>query len=251
MSNINWDAKDYQNNFNFVTSYGEDVLSLITKEPNSFIVDLGCGNGGLTKKLNDLGFKVLGIDDSDDMLKLANEQYPSLSFKKGNAIKFKLDKKADVIFSNAVFHWINKENQLEMLKNIYNQLADGGQLVCEFGGYGCAESVHSTLEKCFNKKGLKYLRKFYFPTIGEYSPLLEQAGFKVEYAILFDRPTPQKTKDGLKDWINMFVKEPFKNIDDKTKNEIIDEAVNQLKDTLFIDNTWIVDYVRIRVRAVK
>lgn len=35
---------------------------------------------------------------------------------------------------------------------------------------------------------------------------MERQGLRVEHAVLFDRPTPQKGENGLQNWINMFVK---------------------------------------------
>ena len=52
MPNIDWNASDYQKHFSFVPSYGESVMELLTKPEGAFVVDLGCGNGMLTKKLS-------------------------------------------------------------------------------------------------------------------------------------------------------------------------------------------------------
>ena len=193
----------------------------------------------------------MGVDDSDAMLKLAKEDHPEIEFVKGNALDFTLEKKADVIFSNAVFHWLDGEKQQAMLCNLYRNLKPGGELVCEFGGYGCAETVHGALEEIFAEHGLKYPRVFYFPTIGRYAPLLEKAGFKVEFATLFDRPTVQKGENGVADWIRMFDKKPFEGMDGALKDNIITEAQSRVRGKLFVDGQWIVDYVRIRFRASK
>lgn len=138
-----------------------------------------------------------------------------------------------------------------MLSNLYGNLRPGGELVCEFGGSGCAEAVHGALEQCFSERGLKYRRVFYFPTIGQYAPMLEEAGFKIEYAALFDRPTPQNGADGLASWIRMFVKKPFEGMDMAQKEEIISDAVARLRNRLYQNGCWIVDYVRIQFRAVR
>ncbi len=249
--NIKWDAQNYKEHFSFVPQYGEDVMSLFTKAAGSKVVDLGCGNGSLTPKLAERGYDVVGIDASEEMIALAKQEYPELKFMRGDALSFQLEEKADAIFSNAVFHWIDRENQEKLAENIASQLKDGGELVCEFGGYGCGEAVHSTLEKCFEKRNLKYPRTFYFPTIGEYAPILEKYGLRVEYANLFDRPTVQKSEDGLVDWINMFVKKPFEGVEAEMKDSILEETKTILKDKLFIDGKWYIDYVRIRIRARK
>ena len=249
--NIIWNAKDYTENFSFVHRYGEDVLSLLDAPEGSLVVDLGCGNGALTEKLREKGYRVLGVDASGDMLSIAGASYPDIRFIQADATEFSLEEKADAVFSNAVFHWIDREKQDRLLRNIADQLKPGGQLVCEFGGKGCAEAVHSTLERCFRKRGFDYPRVFYFPTIGIYASLLEQHGFQVEYATLFDRPTVQKTEDGLIDWINMFVTKPFEGVDAGTKREILEETRDALRERLFVDGQWIIDYVRIRIKARK
>ena len=74
---------------------------------------------------------------------------------------------------------------------------------------------------------------FYFPTIGEYTPLLEHAGFKVVWAHLFDRWTQQSTQDGLSDWIHMFVKKPFENLSENVVTQIIQEVNEELRPVLY------------------
>lgn len=204
--NIDWNAKGYQKDFAFVPKYGEAVLDLIDAAPGALAVDLGCGNGGLTGKLIERGYRVVGVDASAPMLALAKERYPDTTFLQADACTFQLPEQADVIFSNAVLHWIDAAKQNELIANIASQLKPGGQLVCEFGGKGCAENVHAALEKIFAAHGLTYRRTFYFPTVGEYAPMLERHGLQVRAALLFDRPTPQQTEDGLADWIRMFDK---------------------------------------------
>ena len=247
--NIKWEAKEYENKFSFVHHYGEDVVNMIDAPINSFVVDLGCGNGALTQKISERGYSVIGIDGSPDMLKLARELHPNLKFIEADARYFNMEEKADVIFSNAVLHWIDGNEQDNLLKNIRRNLKDNGSLVCEFGGYGCAEKVHSALRQAFNSRGLEYPFYFYFPTIGEYAPRMEKAGFIVKEAYLFDRPTPQEGQDGLKNWIKMFCKRAFMNVNENEKENIIDEAVKIARDFLFHDGQWYVDYVRIRIKA--
>lgn len=136
--NIKWEAKEYEDNFSFVNHYGEAVVNMIDAPAGSFVVDLGCGNGALTQKIFEKGYSVIGVDGSPEMLKLAREFHPDLKFIEADARNFNLENKADVIFSNAVFHWINAEEHDKLLKNIRNNLKDNGLLVCEFGGFGCS-----------------------------------------------------------------------------------------------------------------
>lgn len=249
--NIKWDSEDYTDNFSFVHIYGEDLLNWVDVKEGSFVVDLGSGNGALTEKLSMKGYRVLGIDASKEMLEAAKALHPELTFVYGDAVTFSLEEKADCIFSNAVFHWIDKAKQLSMLKNLSSNLKEGGSLVAELGGYRCAESVHSALSEAFSYFGLVYPRTFYFPKVGEYTSLMEEAGLLTTYAHLFDRPTKQEGEDGLEKWIKMFVKAPFESLEDELKGKIIKRAVETAKGELYRDSHWFVDYVRLRVKAVK
>ena len=250
--NITWDAKGYTAGFSFVHQYGEGVMDLIDAVPGSHVVDLGCGNGALSEKLLARGYRVTAIDASPEMLERARALHPDIPFVQADATDFSLDVPADVIFSNAVFHWIDGEKQPLLAQSVARNLKTGGQLVCEFGGYGCAERVHSALERAFAARGLVYPRVFYFPTIAQYAPILESAGLRVTWAALFDRPTPQQGENGLENWIRMFVKTPFESMPAAMQDAIIAEAVNSLRGELQqADGTWIVDYVRIRIKAIK
>ena len=249
--NITWDAQGYKERFSFVHEYGEGVMDLLTAKPGARVVDIGCGNGALTAKLEEKGYRVVGVDASPEMIALARQMHPELTFLCEDALSLALPQPADAIFSNAVFHWIDADKQDALAQSVARNLAPGGELVCEFGGHGCAERVHETLESCFKERGLRYPRTFYFPTIGEYAPLLEAHGLRVEIALLFDRPTPQKSPDGLTDWINMFCRKPFEGVDEAVKADILREANERLRGELCIDGVWYIDYVRIRLRARK
>lgn len=62
---------------------------------------------------------------------------------------------------------------------------------------------------------------------------------------------PQKSNDGLADWIRMFNMRPFEAIDPNLREEIIREAAAELRSVLYHDGHWFIDYVRIRIRARK
>ena len=249
--NIKWDADKYTKDFSFVHQYGNDVAELIDCEKGSVLIDLGCGNGALTKALQEKGFRVTGMDSSEELLETARGRYPDIPFIQADATDFSVKEAVDAVFSNAVFHWIDREKQADMLACVHRALKEKGQFVFEFGGYGNNTLIHSALEEVFSEHGYGYRMPFYFPTIGEYAALVEQAGFKVRYAVLFDRPTELKGSDGLKEWIHMFVKTPFATVDDVKREEIICQAVERLRNTLYQEGRWYADYVRIRMKAVK
>lgn len=119
--NINWDAKGYKENFSFVHEYGEDVVSLLKSPKGAAVLDLGCGNGALSVKLLEKGYKVIGMDASEAMLEIAKAQYPHMTFLQGDACSFHLKEPLDAIFSNAVFHWIDASMHPHMLCHLAGQ----------------------------------------------------------------------------------------------------------------------------------
>ena len=247
--NIAWNAEEYNERFQFVHQYGEDLFSWLDLTPGMSVVDLGCGNGALTERLAAMGAEVLGLDASPEMLAVAQRHHPRLRFERADAASFIVERPVDAVFSNAVFHWIDDQDAL--LSSVSQALKPGGQLVCEFGGAGCAETVHHALRTAFARRGLPYRFRFYFPTVGEYAPLLEAHRLKVVRASLFDRFTEQVGEDGLADWIRMFVTLPFEGLSDSRRAEIIREAVEACRPSLFVNGKWHVDYVRIRIKAIR
>lgn len=244
-----WDAEGYQESFSFVYQYGDDVLSWLDISPGMRVLDIGCGNGILTAKMAEKGALVTGIDSSLEMFALAKQAHASLTFIHMDATQMHFDDEFDAVFSNAVFHWISDQHRL--ISGISRSLKKGGHLVCEFGGEGCALEVHKALQSAFEKHGLVYRHAFYFPTIGMYAPLLEEHGLKVTQASLFPRPTKLTAGDTVTDWINMFITQPFAGVSESVKKDILTQAEKTLMPVLYQDNAWFIDYVRIRIKAVK
>ena len=128
-------------------------------------------------------------------------------------------------------------------------LKPGGQFVFEFGGRGNNRIIHAALAVAFAARGREYRVPFYFPTVGEYAGLLEAAGFEVRFAMLFDRPTELRGADGLKEWMDMFIRAPFAGIEAAEGEAIKRAAVEALRDELCVDGKWYADYVRLRMKA--
>lgn len=249
--NQTWNANQYSSGFSFVYKYGSDVLSLLDIPEGSHVLDLGCGTGALSGALRDKGYRVTGLDASGEMLAKAREAFPDIEFMQADATDFRLDAPVDAVFSNAVLHWIDAQRQPMMMECVRNALKPGGVFVLEMGGVYCCRAIHDALAESFSRYGYDYVMPFFFPSIGEYASLLENAGFMVRYALHFDRPTELVGSDGLYDWINMFVKIPFKNVSAEDREKIMRDTVDALRDKLFHGGKWYSDYTRLRIKAEK
>lgn len=251
--NFNWNPDLYDDRHDFVFKFGEEIIKLLNPQKNETILDIGCGTGDLTQKISKLSKQVTGIDNSPEMIQAAQKKYPELLFVQADARDFQLNKKFDAIFSNAVLHWIPQADK--MIINTNQHLTIGGRLVVEFGGKGCNYSIISALKEQLDNYKITYPNIddiLFYPSVSQYSHLLEKYGFEVNLAMLFDRPTELKGGfKGLHDFIEMFFNWLFKNVSDSVRSNIIQGTMDKLKPQIFNGTSWIADYRRIRIVAHK
>ncbi|MBP5974315.1 methyltransferase domain-containing protein [Brasilonema sp. CT11] len=248
-----WNAELYDSKHSFISELPANLVELLSPKPGECILDLGCGTGHLTHKIASLGVEVIGIDSASTMIEQARKNYPQLDFDVVDAKILPYIEKFDSVFSNAVLHWIKEAE--EVVVGINKALKPGGRFVAEFGGKGNVNAIVSALFNALQKTGSSTditSNPWYFPSIGEYGSLLEKHGFELTYATLFERPTPlEDGEQGLQNWLKMFANSFLNGLSiDDQRNTLVD-IENQLRPSLYKNNTWIADYKRIRVIAVK
>jgi trans-aconitate methyltransferase len=248
-----WNADAYDEKLSFVSELGKSLVEMLDPKQGEKILDLGCGTGDLTNEIAKLGAKVVGMDVSPDMIEKARKKYPHLSFLADNGESFRTEERYDAIFSNAALHWMKRAESV--VQSMALALREGGRLVVEFGGKGNVDAIVKTIEEVlFTNYGIdaKERNPWYFPSIGEYSSLLEKHGFRVIYAIHFDRPTPLPDGDqGLDHWLEGFAGAFFADFELDEKTLAYQKIKSRLKAYLWKDGVWIADYKRIRMIAVK
>ena len=248
-----WNPDLYDSKHFYVSEYGLDILKLLNPQNDEAILDLGCGTGDLTARVADISGAVVGVDSSLDMIKKAREKFPSVEFITGDARDFFIDSVFDAVFSNAVLHWVPDAEAA--IRNINRHLKSGGRFVAEFGGKGCIQKILTEIVKVLNEKEIGYpeiSEALYYPSIGEYSAILEKNGFEVAYAALFDRPTQLKGGyEGLTNFIRMFHQWIFAEACPEETASIIDTVSKRLEREMFINNSWVADYRRIQIVAIK
>ncbi|WP_237051147.1 class I SAM-dependent methyltransferase [Loigolactobacillus backii] len=228
----------------------QNLLAELPKTPQH-IIDIGCGTGTLTNEIARAGHQVVGIDQSANMIKQARAKFPQLDLQIKNVLLPVMQtERYDVVFSNAVFHWIKDQDKL--LQNIFTLLKANGQLICEFGAAGNIARIQQAFQHELTQLDREYHSPFFFPTRLDYATLLRSHQFKVEEITVYDRPTVLAGgAAGLKNWIEQFFATDLFKLSQAKQTLIIHNMVQNLKDSLWKQDHWEADYRHIKVRASK
>jgi trans-aconitate methyltransferase len=243
-----WDAALYQDQHSFVWRYGANLMESLNPQPGERILDIGCGTGQLTAEIARSGATVTGLDNSSDMLAEARKNYPDLAFVLGDAASFHFPEPFDAVFSNAALHWVKDSEGA--VKSIAQALRPAGRFIAEFGGKGNNASVQAALRAVLGPSADEQ-SPWYYPSVGEYAPILERHGFEVREASLFDRPTPLEGEDGMENWLRMFTGSYWRHLPTDRADGVVRQLVDRLRPTLYRDGIWTVDYRRLRVQCVR
>jgi trans-aconitate methyltransferase len=247
----NWNAELYEGRHSFVWQLGQGVFDLLDPQKGEQILDLGCGTGQLTHRIADKGARVIGLDSSTDMIGQARQNFPGLTFILGDASEMHFDTEFDAVFSNAALHWMLDARAVA--SRVARALKTGGRFVAEMGGKGNNASIQAALRSVLPRYtgGKLPSLKNYYPSIAEYSTILEDAGIEVRTAQLFDRPTPLEGEQGMANWLRQFCWYIFASVPTTLREQALVEVVNQLRDTQYRDGQWSADYRRLRFVAIK
>jgi trans-aconitate methyltransferase len=243
-----WDPASYAQNARFVSDLGSAVLELLAPRRGERILDLGCGDGVLTKRLADLGCDVVAVDSSAPQIEAARTLGLDARVVAAEALPF--DREFDAVFSNAVLHWIKRADP--MIAGVHRALKPGGRFVAECGGHGCVDTIRTALVQALDRRGLDGEARvpWYFPTPGDYATRLEGAGFRVDNIALIPRPTP--LPGDVIGWLETFAQSFLDGLSGDARAEYLQEVravlEPQLRDS---DGTWVADYVRLRFAATK
>ncbi len=248
MNKQNWNAEKYQTEAAYVAQLGSPVVELLNPQVAEKILDLGCGDGTLTKQIADLGCQIVGVDSSPEMITLAEQKGLQAKVLAAEAVNH--NQEFDAIFSNAVLHWVS---DIELAtSNVYRALKPGGRFVGEFGGQGNIQTLTSAISDVFSEHPQwgEFHNPWYFPSISQFSKVLDEAGFTVMYVELIPRPTPLKS--GVDSWLAIFAEGITRNLDSTQKQLFRELVTSKLKPVLYSEtNGWVADYVRIRFKAIK
>ncbi len=109
-----------------------DLLARILFDDPGTVVDLGCGAGNVALHLRSRwpAARLIGVDNSPEMLakarKAGDDAGGKIEWVEADLLDWRPDTAPDLIYSNAVFHWVDDHEIL--LPALFSLLAPGGVL---------------------------------------------------------------------------------------------------------------------------
>lgn len=206
-----WNADDYARHSSAQQEWAQELIAKLSLQGSEYLLDIGCGDGKITAQIARIlpKGKVVGIDQSESMIRHASEQfapkdYPNLFFMRMDATDIRVDKKFDGAFSNAVLHWI--PDQPAVLRGVHACLRPGGKILFQMGGHGNAHDLLELIHEFIKQPGWKDYYKgfttpwhFYGPE--EYEEWLTNSGFSVKRVELIPKDMQHQGKESLKGWL--------------------------------------------------
>lgn len=126
-----WDDVQYLKFADERTRPARELLARVSLDDARHVIDLGCGPGNSTALLRSRwpAAHIIGVDSSSEMLDRARSDWPELEWVKADAAHFRPDVPVDLIFSNALLHWL-KDHQSLVLR-LMELLRPGGELALQ------------------------------------------------------------------------------------------------------------------------
>ncbi|GGE41718.1 trans-aconitate 2-methyltransferase [Agaricicola taiwanensis] len=128
---MTWSAKQYVTFEDERTRPVRDLLAAIPAHDVRRAIDLGCGPGNSTEAVAARypDAKVIGLDNSEDMIAAANKRLPQLFFITGDIASWQSDEPVDLIFANASMQWVPDHRML--YPRLVGMLTEAGTLAVQ------------------------------------------------------------------------------------------------------------------------
>lgn len=242
-----WDADVYHRTSGPQESWADETLERVELRGDETLLDAGCGTGRVTEKLIELlpRGRVIAVDGSEDMVRVASARIGDRAeVRQLDLSQLNLAEPVDIVFSNAVFHWILDHDNL--FRRLHLSLVPGGRLIVQCGGQGNIAGVREAIAGAENRLGLEaelgeMPQPWNFASPDETEARLLAAGFAEARAWLAERPAHP---DEPREFLRTSILGPHL---DRLRPELHDEFIDTVLEEM--GNPPVFDYVRLNMEA--
>jgi trans-aconitate methyltransferase len=261
-----WDAQTYHKISNIQLLWGQELLASRQWNGDEIVLDAGCGSGRVTKIISSLVPKgrVYAVDLDQSMMSAAKSNLrhvKNIRFVLADISLLELTEEVDVVFSNAVIHWI--ADHYKLFSNLRKLLKDNGEMLIQCGGKGNLRETHRLLEEVRKKSEfIKYFTNWVTPwnfaSEEETLVILEKIGFSHIRTKLTKKIAQFSSSEEYKQFMQTVVMKPYLSYlptDDNLciRKAFVDAFLKRKEfQTKFSNesNKWIADYVRLNISAL-
>ena len=246
---VDWDAETYDRVSDPQLAWGQEVLERLDLSSDEAVLDAGCGSGRLTRFLADRlpEGRLIAVDASPSMVEKARETLGSRAeVFRADLTELALDESVDLVFSNAVFHWIGDHDLL--FSRLHGALKPGGRLVAQCGGSGNVASLAAAIQHVsrrhpFDEHFHGWDRPWNFRGADETTESLRRAGFDEARCWLSSKPVrPEEPTE----YVRVSALGPhLAQLPTELQGRFVQEVVAQMGEPLTID------YVRLNIEAAR
>lgn len=256
-----WNAQDYEQNSSAQQKWAQELIAKLDLKGHEHILDLGCGDGKVTADLARCvpSGSVLGVDQSATMIHLAQTRYPSaqhmnLHFQQMDARQLTFQNQFDVVFSNAVLHWV--DDHIAVLNGLATGLHSQGRILLQMGGQGNAPGIVKAFDIVTQQPqwrqyfvNFKFPYFFYGPT--DYRTWLPQTGFTPLRVDLIPKDMTHSSTAELAGWIRTTWFPYIQRVPEERRDHLVSAVLEQYFQSCPVsdDGGTHVEMVRLEVEA--
>ena len=260
-----WDSEIYHEVSTVQEKWGQDVIRREKWIGNEVVMDAGCGTGRVTRilaqKIREEGM-VYAVDIDSNMVSHARKNlkdFKNVMVIQGDLVDIELPRKVDVIFSNAVIHWILDHKTLfkhfwDLLSSTVNN-DQRGKILVQCGGYGNLTRVYEFIKQIkesaeFKGHFVNWKEPWYFAKPNDTEKLLKEIGFTNIDVYLSDAITTFPDSKAYSQFVKTVVMKPFLQYlpDDQLKDRYVKLFLETVEKSRL---SWSLDFVRLNIIAQK
>jgi trans-aconitate 2-methyltransferase len=242
-----WDAEVYDRVADPQFQWAQEVIDRLELRGDETVLDAGCGSGRVTELVLERlpEGRLVGIDGSASMVEMARKALGDRAeIREGDLAELDLHEEFDLVYSNAVFHWIPDHENL--FRRLGAALRPGGRLVAQCGGHGNVASLVAVIAEVaaqphFGQHFEGMSSGLNFATPEETEPRLRDAGFEAVRCWLQRKDTrPSEPKPFL---ATVTLGPQLERLPEELKEPFVDEVAQRMGEPL------VLDYVRLNIEA--